>query len=111
MANTRAKQQIKNESVPALESDNTLQSTQLVEDSDEDHKKQSNNVVQHTLDKWDAYREYEQQHLESIKLLTTDEMLHVDQWLLDLYQVYEKLRYPISRRISQTITYLQDDEH
>ncbi|CAF1525238.1 unnamed protein product, partial [Rotaria sordida] len=109
-ANTRSKQQVKNESTSTVESNNILPSTQLVDDSDDDHKKQSNNIVQHTLEKWDAYREYEQQQLESIKLLTEEEMSNIDQWLLDLHQVYEELRYPMLRRIWQTITYLQDEE-
>ena len=61
-------------------------------------------------DKWDAYREYEEQQLESIKLLTAEEMLNIDQWLSDVNRVYEELRYPISRRIWQTLLYLQDDE-
>ncbi|CAF1568934.1 unnamed protein product, partial [Adineta steineri] len=93
-ANTRSKQQVKNELTSTLESTNILPLTQLVEDSDDDHKKQSNDIVQYTLEKWDAYREYEQQQLESIKLLTEEEMLNIDQWLLDLHQVYEELRYP-----------------
>ncbi|CAF4004872.1 unnamed protein product, partial [Rotaria sordida] len=109
-ANTRSKQQVKNELTSTLESTNILPLTQLVEDSDDDYKKQSNNIVQYTLEKWDAYREYEQQRLESIKLLTEEEMSNIDQWLLDLHQVYEELRYPMSRRIWQTITYLQDEE-
>ncbi|CAF1219656.1 unnamed protein product [Rotaria sp. Silwood1] len=77
-ANTRSKQQVKNELTSTLESNNTLSLTQLVEDLDVHYTKQSNNVVQHTLEKWDAYREYEQQQLESIKLLTQDEMLKID---------------------------------
>jgi hypothetical protein len=108
--NTRSKQQVKSESTSTLESSNILSVIQSVEDSDDDHKKQSNNIVEHTLDKWDAYREYEQQQLESIKLLTEEEMSNIDQWLLGLHQVYEEFRYPMSRRIWQTITYLQDDE-
>ncbi|CAF3544285.1 unnamed protein product [Rotaria sp. Silwood1] len=109
-ANTRSKQQVKNELTPMVESNDISPLTQLIEDSDDGHTKQSNNIVQHKLEKWDAYREYEQQQLESINLLTEEEMLNIDQWLLELHQVYEELRYPMSRRIWQTITYLQDGE-
>ena len=58
---------VKSESTSTVEPDKILSETQLVEDSDEDPKEQSNDIVQHTLEKWDAYREYEQQQLESIK--------------------------------------------
>ena len=108
--NTRSKQQIKSESVFTSESGNILSVIQSVDESDDDHKKLSANVLQHTSDKWNAYREYEQQQLETIKLLTAEEMLNIDQWLSDVNQVYEELRYPISRRIWQTLLYLQDDE-
>ncbi|CAF5152607.1 unnamed protein product, partial [Rotaria socialis] len=67
-----------------------------VEDSDDDNKQQSNNIVPNTLEQLDAYREYEQQQLASIKLLTKDEMLNIEQWLLDLDKVYEALRYQMS---------------
>ena len=109
-ANTRSKQQVKSELTSTLEPDNILLVTQSVDDSNDDHKKQFNKDVQHMLENWDAYREYEEQKLGSIKLLTGEEMSNIDQWLLDLHQVYEELRYPISRRIWQTIIYLQDDE-
>ncbi|CAF4137789.1 unnamed protein product, partial [Rotaria magnacalcarata] len=109
-ANTRSKQQVKDELNSILESNNPLSLTQLVEDSDDDYKQQSNNTIPKTLEQWDVFREYEQQQLTSIKLLTKDEMLNVEQWLLDLDKVYEALRYQMSRRIWQTITYLQDEE-
>ncbi|CAF4145226.1 unnamed protein product, partial [Rotaria sp. Silwood1] len=86
-ANTRSKQQVKNELTPMVESNDISPLTQLIEDSDDGHTKQSNNIVQHKLEKWDAYREYEQQQLESINLLTEEEMLNIDQWLLELHQV------------------------
>ncbi|CAF3321695.1 unnamed protein product [Rotaria socialis] len=109
-AKTRSKQQVKDELTSTSESNNTLSLTQLVEDSDDDNKQQSNNIVPNTLEQLDAYQEYEQQQLASIKLLTKDEMLNIEQWLLDLDKVYEALRYQMSRRIWQTITYLQDEE-
>ncbi|CAF1619535.1 unnamed protein product [Rotaria magnacalcarata] len=109
-ANTRSKQQVKDELNSILESNNPLSLTQLVEDSDDDYKQQSNNIIPKTLEQWDVFREYEQQQLTSIKLLTKDEMLNIEQWLLDLDKVYEALRYQMSRRIWQTITYLQDEE-
>ncbi|CAF5125953.1 unnamed protein product, partial [Rotaria magnacalcarata] len=106
----RSKQQVKDELNSILESNNPLSLTQLVEDSDDDYKQQSNNIVPKTLEQWDVFREYEQQQLTSIKLLTKDEMLNIEQWVLDLDKVYEALRYQMSRRIWQTITYLQDEE-
>ena len=42
------------------------------------------------LENWNAYREYVEQKLCSIKLLTEEEMSNIDQWLLDLHQVYEE---------------------
>ncbi|CAF5003768.1 unnamed protein product, partial [Rotaria socialis] len=109
-ANMRSKQQVKDELTSILESNNPLSLTQLVEDSDDDCKQQSNKIVPKTLEQWDVFREYEQQQLTSIKLLTKDEILNIEQWLLDLDKVYEALRYQMSRRIWQTITYLQDEE-
>ena len=50
------------------------------------------------LENWNAYREYQQEKLGSFKLLTAEDMSNIDQWLLDLHQVYEELRYPTSRR-------------
>ena len=73
--------------------------------------KQSNeDSIEFVQGAWDVYREYEQQQLQSIKLLTEEEMLNIDQWLSSLYQMYEELRYPMSHRIWQTISYLQDEE-
>ena len=109
-ANTRSKQQVKSGLTSTLESENILLVTQSVDDSNDDYKIQFNKDVQHMLENWDAYREYEEQKLGSIKLLTEEEMLNIDQWLLELHQVYEELRYPISHRIWQTIIYLQDDK-
>ena len=108
--NTRYKQQVKDESSLMLGSNCIPLVTQTVEDLDDDYKEQSNNTAQHTLDKWDAYREYEQQQMKSIKLLTEEEMLNIDHWLLGLHQLYEELGYPMSHRIWQTISYLQDEE-
>jgi hypothetical protein len=110
VSNTRSKQQLKSESTSAMEPSNIVQITQSSEDSDDDNKKQFNNVAQQMLEKWDVYREYEQQRLESIKLLTEEEMPNIDQWLSCLQQVYDELRYPMLHRIWQTIIYLQDEE-
>ena len=78
-ANTRSKQQVKSELTSTLEPDNILLVTQSVDDSNDDHKKQFNKDVQHMLENWDAYREYEEQKLGSIKLLTEEEMSNIDQ--------------------------------
>ena len=88
-----------------MECGNILLVTQSADDSHKDHKKLSIEDVQYTTGNLYSYREYEQQKLESIKLLTDEEMSNIDQWLLDLHQVYGELRYPISHRIWQTITY------
>ena len=37
-------------------------------------------------------------------------MLNVDQWLLGLHHAYEELRYPMSLRVSQAMSYLRSDE-
>ncbi|CAF5176021.1 unnamed protein product, partial [Rotaria magnacalcarata] len=71
-ANKRSKQQVKDELNSILESNNPLSLTQLVEESDDDYKQQSNNIIPKTLEQWDVFREYEQQQLTSIKLLTKD---------------------------------------
>ena len=109
-ANTRSKQQVKSEVASTLESDKVLLVTQSVDDSDDDHKKQSNKDVQYMLENWNAYREYQQEKLGLFKLLTEEDMSNIDQWLLDLDQMYEELQYPTSHRVWQTIIYLQDDE-
>ena len=59
---------------------------------------------------WDELRKYEQHRLKAIKILTNDEMLNIEQWLLDLHKAYEELRYPMSFRVSQATTYLRSDE-
>ena len=46
-ANTLSKQQVKSEVVSTLESDKILLVTQSVDDSDDNHKKQSNKDVQY----------------------------------------------------------------
>ena len=59
---------------------------------------------------WDELREYEQHRLKSIKVLTNDEILNIDRWLLGLHHVYEELRYPMSSRVSQATKYLRANE-
>ena len=107
--NTRSKQ-TKPEPGLMTEAGNNPNAIQSVEDSDDEQKTQSTNNNQHTLGKWDAYREYEQQRLKSVKLLTIGEMTNIDQWILNLHQIYEELQYPMANRIWQTISYLQDEE-
>ena len=75
-----------------------------------DNKEQVIRSVHPSEGDWDMLREYEQHRLKSIKILTNDEMLDIDRWLLELHHVYEELRYPVSLRVGQTMTYLQSDE-
>lgn len=109
--NTRSKH-IKNESASVSESinSNLTTITHLIEDSDDDHKKQSHNFDSYMPDKWEVYRQYEQQHLDSIKLLTEVELLNIEQWLIDINRIYDELHYPMSRRVWQTIPYLLQNE-
>ena len=58
----------------------------------------------------DELREYEQHRLKAIEVLTNDEMLNIDQWLLGLHHAYEELRYLMSLRVSQATTYLRPNE-
>ncbi len=109
-ANTRSKQQVKNELTSSIDINDLSPLTQIEKESDDNLKKQSNITAHFTLENWDVYREYEHKKLESIKLLTEVEKSNIDQWLLDLNQIYAELRYPTSRRIWQTLIYLQDEE-
>lgn len=109
-ASTRSKQQVKNELTSSIDINDLSPLTQIEKESDDNVKKQSNITAHFTLENWDVYREYEHKKLESIKLLTEVEKLNIDKWLLDLNQIYAELRFPVSRRIWQTLIYLQDEE-
>lgn len=85
-------------------------STAEVNDLDEERESSSVCSNLNMLRSWEAYREYEQQRLESVKLLTSEEMTKIDQWLLDLHQIYEEVHYPMANRIWQTISYLEEEE-
>ena len=76
----------------------------------EDNKEQVIGSIHPSQGDWDILREYEQHRLKSIKMLTNDEMMNIDQWLLELHHAYEELRYPMSLRVSQAMSYLRSDE-
>ncbi|CAF1405860.1 unnamed protein product [Rotaria sp. Silwood1] len=55
-------------------------------------------------------REQEKVALQSIKKLTEEEMIHIDQWLSVLHQTYEDWEYPSSHRVFQAVTYFNDEQ-
>ena len=75
-------------------------------ESKHDHKDQVIGLIHPSRKDWGELREYEQHRVKSIIVLTNDEMLNIDQWLLGLHHAYEELRYPTSLRVSQATTYL-----
>ncbi|CAF4297677.1 unnamed protein product [Rotaria sp. Silwood2] len=55
-------------------------------------------------------REQEKVALQSIKKLTEEEMIHIDQWLSVLHKTYEDWEYPSSHRVFQAVTYFNDEQ-
>ncbi|CAF0857547.1 unnamed protein product [Rotaria sp. Silwood1] len=55
-------------------------------------------------------REQEKMALQSIKNLTEEEMIHIDQWLSVLHKTYEDWEYPSSHRVFQAVTYFNDEQ-
>ena len=87
-----------------------MPSEQHTAESKHDQKDQVIGMIHLSQKEWDELREYEQQRLKSIKVLSNDEMLNIDRWLLGLHHAYEELRYPMSSRVSQATTYLRPNE-
>lgn len=88
---------------------NTMASNEI-NDLKQDQKMQiidSDNSMQEKLEE---LREYEQNKLKPIRLLTEDEMIEIDQWLLFLHSTYEELKYPKIFRVNQATTYFLEEE-
>ncbi len=80
-----SRQQVKNELNPQLKPITTMPTTHSIVKSDDDHKSQiidSDYPLQENLE---ILRDYEKKRLKSIEILTEDEMINIDQWLLILY--------------------------
>ncbi|CAF1357108.1 unnamed protein product [Rotaria sordida] len=88
----------------------TTTTTQSAVQSHVDIKLQETDASPVALKNFDLLREYENQRLSVIKMLTLEEMMNVDQWLLSLYNTYEELRYPSWSRVSAAIRYFQEEE-
>jgi transcriptional regulator of heat shock response len=58
---------------------------------------------------WEPLRNHEICTLQSIKKLTSDETINIEQWLATLHDAFEHLQYPPLHRVTQAITYLDDD--
>jgi hypothetical protein len=105
-----SRQQIKSELTSQSNNILNMPITQSSGELNDGDKGQSANVIHTTQENWEALRDYEQKRLKSIKILTEEEMINIDQWLLNLYSMYEELRYPLSLRVYHTTTYFQEEE-
>ena len=78
--------------------------------SEEEQKKQEANPTGTVPESVKAFRDYEQQRLQSIKILNEDEMEKVDQWLTNIFNIFEELQYPTSYRVENATKYFQANE-
>ncbi|CAF1406470.1 unnamed protein product [Rotaria sp. Silwood1] len=85
----------------------TLQSTsELAEEQKTDDHTAQLDIKSHLQ----LLREQEKVALQSIKKLTEEEMIHIDQWLSVLHQTYEDWEYPSSHRVFQAVTYFNNEQ-
>ena len=75
-----------------------------------DQKTQIMDLDNSIQEKLEELRAYEQNKLQSIKLLTEDEMIDIDQWLQTLHNIYEELKYPKAFRVYQATMYFLEEE-
>ncbi|CAF4145928.1 unnamed protein product [Rotaria sp. Silwood2] len=107
---TSSCRQPKNTSVSSFNSIIAMADAQSTVESNADNKLQDIDSFHVSLKNLDMLREYENQRLSVIKMLTMEEMMNIAQWLLSLYNIYEELRYPLLSRVSNVIRYFQEEE-
>ncbi|CAF2857946.1 unnamed protein product [Rotaria sp. Silwood2] len=97
---TSSRQQTTDTLVQSTNSITTMATVHSTVKSDDDHEKTD----------VEALCEYKKQHLNAIKILTAEEMLNIDQWLLTLCNTYEELHCPTLFRVYNATQYFLEEE-
>ena len=92
------------------DSSTTMAKSQFTVESDEENKTSDRIADLESKSNLQLLREQEKIALQSIKKLTEEEMIHIEQWLFTLHKTYEDLEYPSSHRVFQATTYFNDEQ-
>ncbi|CAF4975389.1 unnamed protein product, partial [Rotaria sp. Silwood1] len=104
-----SRQQVKGELSLQIDPITTMSTAHYIAELDDDPKNQVIDSVRLSQEYIETFRELEQQRLNSIKLLTEEEMINIDQYLLNLQNIYE-LRYSNLFRVQYSTTHFQEKE-
>ena len=88
----------------------TMNVEQDITELNKHHESNDNSFRFDCIQQLNLLREYENQRLNTIRLLTIEELRNIDQWLLHVHNIFEELQYPQSSRVHQATNYFQDDE-
>jgi hypothetical protein len=101
---------VKSELSPEIDFITTISKAHSKAESDDECEQQTIDFMQASKTNWEVVREHEQQRIKVIKILTEDELVNIEKWLLGLNNIYEELRYPTLFRVHHAATYFQEDE-
>ncbi|CAF1564919.1 unnamed protein product [Rotaria sp. Silwood1] len=105
-----SRQQVKGELSLQIDPITTMSTAHYIAELDDDPKNQVIDSVRLSQEYIETFRELEQQRLNSIKLLTEEEMINIDQYLLNLQNIYDELRYSNLFRAQYSTTHFQEKE-